>query len=118
MGMYRKCPRCAANLDATEVCDCTLTPDFKEEHGTSQIFCLESAQKGAVVDKQTLASLSEEKGVLYRSPASVQLRQPHVFARSVDGSPQPTYPTFLRVGRDILYVGFCFARSVTAAWNS
>lgn len=118
MGMYRKCPRCAANLDAAEVCDCSRTPDLKVAYDASQTFSLESAQKGAVVDKQTLASLSEEKGVLYRSPASVQLRQPHVFAKGVDGSTQPTYPTFLRVGRDILYVGFCFARSVTAAWNS
>lgn len=118
MGMYRKCPRCAANLDATEVCDCLRTPDLKVEFNASQTFCLESAQKGTVVDRQTLASLTEEKGVLYRSPASVQLRQPHVFAKSVDGSTQPTYPTFLRVGRDILYVGFCFAQSVTAAWNS
>lgn len=118
MGMYRKCPRCAANLDATEVCDCTRTPDFEVECDASQTFCLESAQKGTVVDRQTLASLTEEKGVLYRSPASVQLRQPHVFAKSVDGTTQPTYPTFLRVGRDILYVGFCFAQSVTAAWNS
>lgn len=118
MGMYRKCPRCAANLDATEVCDCTLTPDYKVERSEMQPFSLESAQKGAVVDKQTLALLTEEKGVLYRSPASVQLRQPHVFAKSVDGTTQPTYPTFLRVGRDVLYVGFCFARSVTAAWNN
>lgn len=117
MGMYRKCPICAANLDATEVCDCTIIPDYKAERSAAKPFRLESAQKGAVIDKKTLTALTEEKGVLYQSPASIQLRQPHVFAKSVDGSTQPTYPTFLRIGRDVLYIGFCFARSVTAAWN-